>query len=70
MNNFGEYSLIKLNQRVNESEKRQVVQNTVKAVYSGKYIVGSDYVLIGLAKNMMRPSLIYHKLDYPIVYAH
>jgi len=73
MNNFGGYSLNKrkLNQKVNENEKRKVVQNTVKAVYSGKYIVGSDYVFdYGLAKNMMRPKsdLSQTRLSY-VVYA-
>mgnify|MGYP003147139741 FL=1 len=72
-NNFGGYSLNRrgLNQKVNENEKRQVVQNTVKAVYSGKYIVGSDYVFdYGLAKNMMRPKsdLSQTRLSY-LVYA-
>ena len=35
--------------------KREVIRNTVKVVYSGKYIIGTDYIFdYGLAKNMSR----------------
>jgi len=73
LNKFGGYSLNKrgFNQKIKEKENRKVVQNTVKAVFSGKYIVGSDYVFdYGLAKNMMRPksNLSETRLSY-IIYA-
>jgi len=58
INKFGGYSLNRrsVNKKIKQNEKRKVVQNTVKAVFSGKYIVGSDYIFdYGLAKNMMRP---------------
>ena len=49
--------------------KREQVNNTVKVVYCGKYIVGTDYVFdYGLAKNMSRPksNLSETKLSYII----
>lgn len=49
--------------------KREQLNSTVKVVYSGKYIVGTDYIFdYGLAKNMSRPksNLSETKLSYVI----
>ena len=40
----------------NSKTKREPLGKTIKVVYKGKYIVGSDYVFdYGLAENMIRP---------------
>jgi len=49
--------------------KREQISNTVKVVYNGKYIVGSDYIFdYGLARNMSRPKndLSETKLSYTV----
>tara|TARA_R100000231_G_scaffold98311_1_gene73421 strand:+ start:3693 stop:6155 length:2463 start_codon:yes stop_codon:yes gene_type:complete len=51
--------------------ERELIENSVKVVYSGKYIVGTDYIInYGLAKNMMRSksNLTETKLSY-VIYA-
>jgi len=58
-NNFGGYAVNKrgYNYKLpkNSKNKREVIRNSVKVVYSGKYIVGTDYIFdYGLAKNMSR----------------
>tara|TARA_Y100001937_G_scaffold122713_1_gene184343 strand:- start:1266 stop:3653 length:2388 start_codon:yes stop_codon:yes gene_type:complete len=72
-NAFGGFSLRKKEGKYktpkNSKYKREKVSSTVKAVYSGKYIVGSDYIFnYGLAKNMSRPknNLAETKLSYTI----
>jgi len=72
-NIFGGYSVRKRKSNYEPSKKsktkREKVNSTVKIVYSGKYIVGTDYIFdYGLAKNMMRPksNLAETKLSYMI----
>lgn len=74
-NKFGGYSLNrrKSNYKMPKKSKakRSMIKNNVKVVYSGKYIVGSEYVFdYGLAKNMMRPksNLSETRLSY-IIYS-
>tara|TARA_Y100001938_G_scaffold62196_1_gene86576 strand:+ start:4013 stop:6487 length:2475 start_codon:yes stop_codon:yes gene_type:complete len=74
-NAFGGYSVRKKSGKYKSPKKskfeRELIQTSVKVVYSGKWIVGTDYVInYGLAKNMMRKksNLTDTKLSY-IVYA-
>lgn len=72
-NNFGGYSVKKRKSGHEPSKKsknkREKLSNNVKVVYSGKWIVGTDFIFdYGLAKNMMRPksNLSETKLSYMI----
>jgi len=72
-NSFGGYSVSKRKGNYKapkkSKHKREEVSNTVKVVYSGKYIVGSDHVFdYGLAQNMSRSksNLSETKLSYTI----
>mgnify|MGYP003133899472 CR=1 FL=1 len=74
-NAYGGYSL---NKKPHDYKKpktskfeRELIATSVKVVYSGKWIVGTDYIInYGLAKNMMRnkSNLTETKLSY-VVYA-
>ena len=70
-NAFGGYSVSKRKKGYKPPKKskykRENLSNTVKVVYCGKYIVGTDYIFdYGLAKNMSRPksNLSETKLSY------
>ena len=59
-NDFGGFSVRKRGKNYKppkrSKHKREQISSTVKVVYSGKYIIGSDYIFdYGLAKNMSRP---------------
>ena len=70
-NSFGGFSVSKRKKGYKPPKKskykREQINNTVKVVYSGKYIVGTDYIFdYELAKNMSRPksNLSETKLSY------
>jgi len=74
-NSFGGFSVSKRKKGYKPPKKskykREQLNSTVKVVYSGKYIVGTDYIFdYGLAKNMSRPksNLSETKLSY-IIYS-
>tara|TARA_R110002020_G_scaffold247004_2_gene460881 strand:+ start:1197 stop:3593 length:2397 start_codon:yes stop_codon:yes gene_type:complete len=74
-NSFGGYSVSKRKKGYKipkkSKHKREKISSTVKVVYSGKYVVGTDYIFdYGLAKNMSRPksNLSETRLSY-IVYS-
>ena len=74
-NAFGGYSVSKRKKDYKPPKKskykREQLSNTVKVVYSGKYIIGTDYIFdYGLAKNMSRPksNLSETRLSY-IIYS-
>jgi hypothetical protein len=74
-NAFGGYSVSKRKSGYKPPKKskykREKISNTVKVVYSGKYIVGTDYMFdYGLSKNMSRPksNLTETRLSY-IIYS-
>ena len=74
-NKFGGYSVRKRKSNYKPPKKsklkREQLGNTVKVVYSGIHIVGTDYIFnYGLAKNMSRPksNLTETKLSY-IIYS-
>tara|TARA_R100000008_G_C3583311_1_gene170198 strand:- start:189 stop:2600 length:2412 start_codon:yes stop_codon:yes gene_type:complete len=74
-NKFGGYSLNKRDDKYKAPKKsklkRKNVKGTVKSVYAGKYIVGSDYIFdYKRADNMMRPksNLAETRLSY-VIYA-
>lgn len=72
-NAYGGYSVNKKAYNYKKPKKskfeRELIQTSVKVVYSGKWIVGTDYCInYGLAKNMMRnkSNLTETKLSYVI----
>tara|TARA_R110002020_G_scaffold182743_10_gene378491 strand:- start:1509 stop:3971 length:2463 start_codon:yes stop_codon:yes gene_type:complete len=72
-NAFGGYSVRKKSGDYKKPKKtkldRELIKTSVKVVYSGKWIVGTDYLInYGLAKNMMRnkSNLTETKLSYVI----
>tara|TARA_R100000664_G_scaffold34245_1_gene55681 strand:- start:2240 stop:4651 length:2412 start_codon:yes stop_codon:yes gene_type:complete len=74
-NSYGGYSVNKRKDTYKAPKKskykREDISSTYKVVYSGKYIVGSDYIFdYKLMENMMRPNsnLTETKLSY-IIYA-
>lgn len=74
-NAYGGYTVIKKKGSYKNPKKskfeRELIKNSVKVVYSGKWIVGTDYCInYGLAKNMMRQksNLTETKLSY-VIYA-
>tara|TARA_R110002020_G_scaffold11064_8_gene42100 strand:+ start:1197 stop:3593 length:2397 start_codon:yes stop_codon:yes gene_type:complete len=74
-NAFGGYSVSKRKKGYKAPKKskykREQLNSVAKVVYSGKYIVGTDYIFdYGLAKNMSRPksNLSETKLSY-IIYS-
>ena len=74
-NSFGGYSVNKRKDTYKSPKKskykREDISSTYKVVYTGKYIVGSDYIFdYKLMENMMRPNsnLTETKLSY-IIYA-
>jgi len=74
-NAYGGYTVTKKKGSYKTPKKskfeRELIKNSVKVVYSGKWIVGTDYCInYGLAKNMMRnkSNLTETKLSY-VVYA-
>ena len=74
-NAYGGYTVTKKKGSYKKPKKskfeRELIKSSVKVVYSGKWIVGTDYCInYGLAKNMMRnkSNLTETKLSY-VVYA-
>ena len=74
-NAYGGYTVTKKKGSYKKPKKskfeRELIKTSVKVVYSGKWIVGTDYCInYGLAKNMMRnkSNLTETKLSY-VVYA-
>ena len=74
-NAYGGYTVTKKKGNYKKPKKskfeRELISNSVKVVYSGKWIVGTDYCInYGLAKNMMRKksNLTETKLSY-VIYA-
>ena len=74
-NAYGGYTVTKKKGKYKKPKRskfeRELIQTSVKVVYSGKWIVGTDYCInYGLAKNMMRnkSNLTETKLSY-VIYA-
>ena len=74
-NAYGGYTVTKKKGKYKRPKKskfdRELIKTSVKVVYSGKWIVGTDYVInYGLAKNMMRnkSNLTETRLSY-VIYA-
>ena len=74
-NTYGGYTVTKKKGQYTKPKQskfeRELIKTSVKVVYSGKWIVGTDYMVnYGLAKNMMRKksNLTETKLSY-VVYA-
>ena len=74
-NAYGGYTVTKKKGKYKKPKKskfeRELIKTSVKVVYSGKWIVGTDYCInYGLAKNMMRnkSNLTETKLSY-VIYA-
>tara|TARA_R110000824_G_scaffold21431_3_gene79852 strand:+ start:501 stop:2990 length:2490 start_codon:yes stop_codon:yes gene_type:complete len=74
-NAYGGYSVRKKGSKYKTPKKskfeRELIKTSIKVVYSGKWIVGTDFIInYGLAKNMMRnkSNLTETKLSY-IIYA-
>ena len=74
-NAYGGYTVTKKKGSYKKPKKskfeRELIKSSVKVVYSGKWIVGTDYCInYGLAKNMMRSksNLTETKLSY-VIYA-
>jgi hypothetical protein len=74
-NAYGGYTVTKKKGNYKKPKKskfeRELIKTSVKVVYSGKWIIGTDFVInYGLAKNMMRnkSNLTETKLSY-VIYA-
>ena len=74
-NSYGGYTVTKKKGSYKKPKKskheRELIKTSVKVIYSGKWIVGTDYCInYGLAKNMMRnkSNLTETKLSY-VIYA-